>query len=614
MFVQNNNIMKCILGVLIILIIIGLVVVGVTFYKNKSLENTYIINLFGLNNITVYEGDMYNEAGYVARDRNGNDVTNLVKISGDVNTNVVGEYKIVYSINSFFKKNEVTRVIKVLENPIINVNFTLKGDSIIKINLNEEYVESGFVCLDKNNVDCSSYVTIDSNVLTNKIGTYTVNYILRIGQKEKRIERSIFVIGEKYQYELDKTEVVNSDVTIEFKSNINNLDYIIKPNGEKSIGEVVNYKVSSNGEYKFILYDKDGVVTEALVEINNIDKEEPKGSCTALIDSNVTSYKVEATDNGKIVKYVHVESNNSYTTNTFEISSRLENGSVIIYDEASNSTKISCDTNYAYIGVSGNNKTYEYTSETLKYWVEKPNEKYYVIHVWMDDPYNQLKTALPSSFGQLALAKNILNNEVSTKGYSNKGLVAVNGSAFVSSQFDTHFYEKYSSWKDTAVTPIVIHNGLVLRNFTDKVLPRGQYFVYGLTKSGNLKYYSFENVNDTTTNFRTSQQIITDGVKYTFGFRPILVWNSKKIVNDSSTRYKRQGVGQIDKNNFVIISTVDLSMDFIANKMISLGCHTGFNLDGGGSVNLFYKGNNNGIVTLREVSRRVADVLYFVEN
>ena len=48
--------------------------------------------------------------------------------------------------------------------------------------------------------------------------------------------------------------------------------------------------------------------------------------------------------------------------------------------------------------------------------------------------------------------------------------------------------------------------------------------------------------------------------------------------------------------------------------MVSLGCRTGYNLDGGGSTNLYYKKNNKNLKHIVVTARKVADVLYFVEK
>lgn len=613
---MKKNILNVILGILIVMVIIVLVFLGVLLYNKLVLKNTYDINLLGLDDVSIYAGEIYNDAGYIAKDYKGNDATSLVKVDGSVNVNAVGKYEIIYSINNFFKKNEVKRIVNVLEDPLKNVNFSLNGANSITLNLNNEYSELGFICLDKNNSDCSDYVTINSNVLVNKIGIYNVDYILKIGGKEKKLTRSVQVIGSNYEYNLSTTKLVNTDVVITFRSNINNLDYIVKPDGDKDKSELVKYSASLNGQYKFVVYDTNGVSTEVIVAITNIDKEAPVGTCNAFVDSNSTTYTISASDNIKIVKYVHEKyPNNAYTSNSFKINDRIGDGKILIYDEASNYTKVDCNTKYEYLGVTGNDKVYEYNSSSLKYWIERPSSSYYISHIWMNDPYNQLKTALPSSFGTLSTAKTILNNEISLKGYSRKGMVIVNGSAFTSSDFDRGYWAKIPEWKNMAITPVIINDGKIIRDFTNRELPNNQYFTYGLTKKGKLKYYTFENISDIETNQKTRATMVSDGVKYTFGFRPVLIWEGKKAYSNSTTSNYRQTIGQIDNNNFIILTTTTkTSLDYVTGKLLTLGCHTAFNIDGGGSINLFYKGQNSGITTLKSSSRKIVDILYFVER
>ena len=48
--------------------------------------------------------------------------------------------------------------------------------------------------------------------------------------------------------------------------------------------------------------------------------------------------------------------------------------------------------------------------------------------------------------------------------------------------------------------------------------------------------------------------------------------------------------------------------------MVSLGCKTGFNLDGGGSTSLYFKSKQNeSPFTLTNPGRSVADIIYFHE-
>ena len=86
----------------------------------------------------------------------------------------------------------------------------------------------------------------------------------------------------------------------------------------------------------------------------------------------------------------------------------------------------------------------------------------------------------------------------------------------------------------------------------------------------------------------------------------------------------RQAICQIDKNNFILITTTvgtnnrggGLSLTQLAVFMKDYGCRTGLNLDGGGSTAYRYKTNAN---SLKEVytgydGRGSSDMVYFVEQ
>ena len=113
----------------------------------------------------------------------------------------------------------------------------------------------------------------------------------------------------------------------------------------------------------------------------------------------------------------------------------------------------------------------------------------------------------------------------------------------------------------------------------------------------------------------------SDGIRNTVSFRPVLVKDFNRVTNGTSNDI-RQAICQIDKNNFVIItntnSTSNRSEGFnfkdLADYMVSLNCRTGYNLDGGGSTNFYYKKNNSNLYSIVTTSRSVADILYFVEQ
>lgn len=306
----------------------------------------------------------------------------------------------------------------------------------------------------------------------------------------------------------------------------------------------------------------------------------------------------------------------------------VSTGNAVITATTSRGTSAS-----ASVAVIGSEVVATYESNTLNYYIEKPSDYYIVTHIWVADSYNQMKVAItsPQNSGQttprnIEQPYDIIQNEVNNKGYQNKGLVAVNGSAMVSSLFNT---SAPANWFGTSAIPYVLNDGQVIRDSTEEKLVVGKYnIIYGLTKDGILKSYSYpitKGVLNNPSKLRTN--ITNDGVRYTFGFRPVILNNGTVIPVDGDGPNIRQILCQVDKNNFIIVTNTmfNLSDDqrnqgftlaSAAEYTKNMNCVTTFNLDGGGSASYLYKGNTNQIQSYRTAydGRGLSDMVYFVEK
>ena len=218
-----------------------------------------------------------------------------------------------------------------------------------------------------------------------------------------------------------------------------------------------------------------------------------------------------------------------------------------------------------------------YNSETLKYRIINYNG-YYIALIWTEDGYNQLNGALAYSNAQgVASAETILNNEINTYGYSNKGMIAINASFFSNSSPQSN---------------VVLNKNSIVKNSGSSAA------LIGVDSNGYLNQY----IN------KTASEISSYGVHTTF------VESSTAAADPSSAVAERTQICQYDRNNFVILSgtgTVSGSGETIRNLT---GCTTTYNLDGGGSRKLYYKKNNTGITRLAGGSRALPDMLYIVEK
>ncbi len=427
-------------------------------------------------------------------------------------------------------------------------------------------------------------------------------------------------VGDKYTLTFSTEELTNQDVTVNIKANINNFSYFVDSLSNKIDDSSFDVTIKENGDYHYFMYNTKGTVEIINFTIKNIDKEAPTGTCKVTVAGDKITMAIDAKDNNKIQKYVYLDK--EYQEKEFELKEQKDNYNVDIYDEATNKTTIACKVDYLYekpIMPTNEKVIAKYDSQTFKYWIEKPHSDYSVTHIWMMDAYNQMKTAIPEKFRTLAKTKTIMELAIAKNNYQNKGMVAMNGSGFVSKQFDSYFISAVKEWENTSLAPIVIVDGQVLRNFTNLNMPDTKRLVYGLKKDGYLGYYGFPNGKDHAANTQTAQRIIADGIRYTFDFSPVLIDNYQ-VATSINDHHIAQGICQIDKNNFVIVTNTvgsasnGFSYKELAQYMMKFKCKIAINCDGGGSVNLYYKDNTNTLNSFKNTSRAVADIVYFVEK
>lgn len=610
----------------VIIIILGLAIlltIGVIIYFKVNEEQIYFA-LYGNDEITIYEGETYKELGFVAKDKKDNNLQNRVVIKSDLNNNMVGNYTISYSLETKFKTLILTRNVKVLRDPFKSIDFSLNGGNIVNINLNEEYKDSLFKCLNKEtNQELNSLVKIENNVNNQVIGTYEIKYHLMLDNKLKTLTRTVNVLEKKYDQILSTEKKTNEDITINFISNIPNFSYIIMPDNTKTKENNVSFKVNENGTYKFIIYDNENKFEESIVEITNIDKIPPKiTACSGIVKNNQTIFTINTNDTD-ISKYLI--NNQEINKNNLTINQNIDDATLTVYDEANNIASIKCYTQYQEINPKGHETLIRSSNtDTLKVWIEKTKRNdrtfYYTTHIWVRDAYNQFKAHVPPNFSnELLIAKDLLNSAISVNNFNSKLVIAVNASGFVQKgTFGQSFYNANPDWDLTGGCPLVIVNGKILRDFSNKTFPPSNYLTYGLKKDGYLEYYKYKAGTNLPDNIDLSKKIINDGVLNTFSFHPILVYNGVKKSTDTEQNI-RQGFCQIDKNNFVFItdeftsSRNGFSFSELADYMLSLGCKFGFNLDGGGSTSLIYKDKNKTSEIISGSTRKIADIVYFHE-
>ena len=215
---------------------------------------------------------------------------------------------------------------------------------------------------------------------------------------------------------------------------------------------------------------------------------------------------------------------------------------------------------------------------------------YYVATVDLSDA-----TALRSAFANDSFGLNITEN-TSDIAADRGAIFAINGD--------------YYGFRDTG---IVIRNGVIYR---DDGAREGLAFY----RDGSVKLY-----DETAT---TAQELVDDGVWNTLSFGPALVENGSVIddveIDTNVGNHSIQGeqprtlVG-VKADGTLVFVVVDgrstgyskgMTMTEAAELMVSLGCETAYNLDGGGSSTMYF---NGGVVNYPGGTgneRGTSDILY----
>ena len=338
--------------IVLLILIVVLVIVMLTIKKDSSEINkppevhgkepnkitSYSLELKGKNEQIVFLGDEYLESGYEATDNLKNDYNNQVKITGTVDANKVGKYKLTYS----FKNIKQERIIYVINKTTSYPYIELLGEKEINLKSSDTYQEPGYLAIDEVDGDITNKVKIKQEGSAND---YTITYSITNSEgKTYEISRHINKIQEQIVLSIDNLEYTNDKVNINIEVEQVKFKYLKLPNGVVIKDKKYTYAVSENGTYNFIAYDTDNNIINKSITVNNIDKEQPTGSCLVTVKDNTSTIKITANDQKSGIK--NYSYNGSYYTNsTITINSALAKVSVIVFDKVGNYKQISCKIN-----------------------------------------------------------------------------------------------------------------------------------------------------------------------------------------------------------------------------------------------------------------------------
>lgn len=344
-----NLVFGC-LGLLLVLIIVNSTLENNQTNNNYQGEDIRII-LFGNKVVTINQDEEYVEPGFYAINKNGEVITNLVKVNGKVNYNKPGVYEIEYQIGEtkVIRTIRVVELIKPEEKPVEKeLSFALNGNSVIIINQGEEYKEPGYKAT-YNNEDVSYLVKISGSVNTKVASTYNLYYTIEIDGNSKTLTREVVVNSTPLNISVNKniTDYTNQDVILTFNISGTSYSHIKFPDNTISKSNYPSYTITANGTYRFYIYDiSNNFITKEVV-VNNIDKDFPTGTCTAKYADGKTSISIIATDKISGIKDYKFYGDNNYlttkTSNNYVHNSRLKTAYAVVTDKTGNTNRIDCD-------------------------------------------------------------------------------------------------------------------------------------------------------------------------------------------------------------------------------------------------------------------------------
>ena len=326
---MNNGIAKKSNIFLAIIVVILFFVLLILLFKDNSKEQFFLI---GSKDMIISREVNFNDPGFVAKDKNGNNRNSEVIVNTNLDINTCGNYKVEYRWNDKI----LLRNIQVY----CPDDFSLKGNKYVYVLKNGSYKDEGYNAL-FNNKNYQNEVVVTSNVNYKKEGLYKIEYSIK--SLNKKITRNVYVFDAEDKFEITYDNEKSQKVSLKINFDKDYIFYYVNPSNKKIYSASSNYTITKNGSYAFTIYDKYGNKATQKIEIKNIDSENISASCVAKISSNKTIVTVNASSNVNKYEYNGITSDN----NTYTFNSKVTSVKVKVYDKYGDYITVTCKNTYA---------------------------------------------------------------------------------------------------------------------------------------------------------------------------------------------------------------------------------------------------------------------------
>ncbi len=222
---QEKGIVKYIYFAIVIISIAIIFFAIKLINRRKNIEEGFPnVELIGDKLVILKLGEPYTELGYVAYDKKDGDITDKVKIKGEIDINRAGIYQKKYEVmnSEFLKSNTVRNII--VESGYADFNFKLVGENIVFVKIDGDFIEEGYEAT-LNDQNLSDKVEVFSNLNRKKEGIYKIYYVLNHNDQTAVLQRTVIVYkGNEKQIESDIATELNNWLVDElhYSNKINN--------------------------------------------------------------------------------------------------------------------------------------------------------------------------------------------------------------------------------------------------------------------------------------------------------------------------------------------------------------------------------------------------------
>lgn len=523
------------------------------------IDNTslFSLELKGDKEITINKNSSYQEPGYIAYDKSGNDISKQVVITGSVNPNVLGTYQITYKITSDNQTLEKIRTVKVVDKQIIddNINLILSYDTKLT---NKEITVSIKV----------EGSTFDYLVYPNKVVTTNSTSTYKVKENGTYTFIAYNKSGRKFKKEITITSIDLVKPTGSCIATINNSSTNIMVSN-------LNKQIDT-----FTYYDNTKVITTTTTKSYNYNLK---------TSNNVFVNLKDLAGNTNLISCKIID-------NSFYSAITPLTGENVILERTTSTLKVyvSKYSNYYLTRVWVRNPYSQLNKfDSFEYGTNlyRPS----ALLKGASDTYN-LKNQFLLGFNASGFYLKDKYDAESVNKYSKYNKTSVGTLVITNGKVIRNYYDK--SFKTWYIMGIDKNNQM--RLFTDS------------------KATTSSEINEKKV---FSNTVINSGIRNTFTFAAPLILNGVRaniktsMPNPNNNTLKGiQTICQVNDNNFVLITSTSMKRNDAIEKMLSLNCKTATNLDGGGSVALLYKDiGSNEVKVILGNNRSLTEVAYFSE-